>query len=140
MSGADELITWLRAIWDDDEQVIHEAAEDYFYADGHGRAVNRWFDRWSPDNPDGMLAEVEAKRRILDLYEDLKRRQAENSAEFVRLSKERVLDQQRFTNVKTHGWELTGRLDGLRAAIGLLAQPHAGRPGFRDEWRLRPVR
>ncbi len=62
----DDLVAFLRARYDEAQHVIQQAAEDYFYADGHGRAVRAWFDHWSPDNPDGMLAEIEAKRAILD--------------------------------------------------------------------------
>ncbi|GIE35914.1 hypothetical protein Ait01nite_089590 [Actinoplanes italicus] len=62
----DDLNAFLRARLDEDEHRIRQAAEDYFYGDGHGDAVNRWFDRWSPQNPDGMLTEINAKRRMLE--------------------------------------------------------------------------
>lgn len=80
-------------------------------------------------------AEVEATRRILALYGDQVRRQAENSALFVLLSKQRYLDQAEFTRVKTHGWELGGRIAALTAVIRPLALPYAGQPGYQAEWR-----
>lgn len=98
----DELVAWLRAQLDEDERVIQEAAEDYFYAEGHGRAVYRWFDRWAPDQPDPMLAEVEAKRALLDW---------------------------------AVAWLERDCAPWNADAIRLLAQPYAGRDGWREEWR-----
>lgn len=108
---SDDMVAWLRAQLDDDERVIREAAAptEYFYADGHGAAVNRWFERWSPDNPDGMLAEIEAKRRILDRL------------------------------IGEHGLFRTDIASGTaKPVIQLLAQPYAGRPGWREEWHTTP--
>jgi hypothetical protein len=53
--------------------------------------------RWDPAR---VLAEVEAKRKILSMYED-------------------------YTAERRH----------LGPVIWALAQPYAGRPGWREEWR-----
>lgn len=114
----DELITWLRAQLDDDERAARAAtvlpggaAEWFTGAEGsvlaadpsqlHVRGAVLSLDdigvhiaRWDPAR---VLAEVEAKRRILDDF----------------------------------SWEA-----GQVRAIQLLAQPYAGRDGWREEWRV----
>jgi hypothetical protein len=113
VSGVDELVAFLRAALDRDEQVIREAAEDYFYAEGHGAAVDRWFDRWNPYNPESMLPEVRAKRRILDDHEPLV------SGACDRCSRGMWSDGHQI-------WPCT--------TIRALAQPYAGQPGWDRRW------
>lgn len=68
MSGMDELVTWLRARLDDDERVARAAT---YWGDlplGHlASDLEAHLIHWMPPR---VLAEVEAKRRILDAYED----------------------------------------------------------------------
>lgn len=63
--------------------------------------------RWDPAH---VLAEVGAKRRILDEFEA-----ADAAAEFPNLD--------------------GGRAEGLGRAVRLLALSYADRPGYREEWR-----
>jgi hypothetical protein len=130
VSGVDELSTFLRACLDDDERVAREALHEDAVRPGewmtehHGmdpeapmtchiaedRAGHYWsvahkvyipnaehIARWDPAR---VLAEVEAKRRILDLAAELQEREGRYADDFIRA----------------------------------LAQPYAGRPGWREEW------
>lgn len=80
-------------------------------------------------------AEIDAKRKLIEMYQAACRRQDDNSAKFVLLTRQRHLDQAEFTRVKTHGWELSGQVVALAAAVAQLATPYADRPGF-QEWGL----
>lgn len=125
----DDLVTWLRAQLDNDERVARETTvfdwhrvlkDEAAYdsegrvetADGqiviwdHGCRLSAHIGRW---NPARVLAEVNAKRRILD-----------ECAYEIRDSRRRD----------------TG--DGLglsETVLSLLALPYADRDGYRDEWR-----
>jgi hypothetical protein len=105
MTSMDDLVTWLRAQLDDDERVIGAACLHIDDCGGSGFASH--FD------DDRLLAEVEAKRRILDLADP--------------------------AVMKALGTQDPGFRDGYVAAcedaIKAIAQPYAGRDGFRDEWR-----
>ncbi len=100
----DDLVTWLRAQLDDDERVAQSA---YYWS------PTGWFDvpdsarehldRWDPAR---VLAEVDAKRRILD----------------------GMIDDDGFLrgNIASGtAWPV----------IVLLAAAYADRPGYREEWR-----
>lgn len=87
-------------------------------------------------DPARVLAEVAAKRAVLDEYDKVFRARQENSERAVELSQLGAPDAGAYANVKAHGWKLDGVLVGLNAAIGLLAQPYAGQPGWREEWRV----
>lgn len=118
-----DLIAWLRAQLDARE------------ADARRRLADHT--QYGPTelDPDDLLAEVDAKRAILDAYDKALRARQENAEKFAHLTRLGAPDQGEYTAVKTHGWTLDGRLDGLKAAIGLLAQPYAGRDGWQEEWR-----
>jgi hypothetical protein len=62
-------------------------------------------------DPARVLVEVEAKRRILDTYEE--------ATNFYRV----------------HVAAPAGEVHGLWTAIQWLALPYADQPGYRDEWR-----
>lgn len=140
----EDLVAWFRGQLEVDER---RAPSEHFNVDDGGYyscpAVRDY--RISEDEPDcacGLeerrreaLAEVDAKRRVVDLYEVQVQRRADNAAKFVRLTKSRSLDQVEFTAVKTHGWELAGRCDTLEAVIRVLAVRYAGRDGYREEWQ-----
>jgi hypothetical protein len=131
----DDLVTWLRAQLDDDERVARAAdsgrwlpedkgitfeyrADDFHDGEAQARLVadtraNQWhIARWDPAR---VLAEVDAKRRILDRYEDALARQQdpEHSQVAAHVQVEEYED-----------WILPS-----------LALPYADRPGYRDEWR-----
>jgi len=109
----DDLITWLRAQFGDDEVVARRASTvvpapwSYVEArsvilDAHARDIAKvgYVEglHIARHDPARVLAEVEAKRRILDLYEEL--------------------------------YE-----PGLYEAAALLALPCADRPGYQEAWR-----
>jgi len=119
VTAVDELITFLRAQLDDDERVAREAIAvvgDAEWLPGgrlgdgsvRGSTLARVADYAVPPehiaswDPARVLAEVEAKRRVLDyLIEAAK-----------------------------------GDVYGMKTSIALLAQPYAGREGWRTEWEL----
>ncbi|MGC4769216.1 DUF6221 family protein [Micromonospora sp. DT44] len=88
----DDLLVWLRAQLAEDERDWLPTATG---ARQNGKTTAR-----------RMLAEVDAKRRILELYD-------------VSTSRE----------LKPDAWEL------MKHAVRALALPYADRPGYRDEWR-----
>lgn len=111
MSAVDELITWLRAQLDDDERVARAAWPDCTPDDPRASDEDiRHIARWDPAR---VLAEVEAKRRILDLAPAAVMRALGTQDPDFR----------------------DGYLDAHEEAVKLLAQPYAGRPGWREEWR-----
>lgn len=120
MSGMDDLVTWLRAQLDEDERVAREALAwrddrmtDHEYAWSltsrlNGRPKRHHVIPGAP-TPARVLAEVAAKRRLLQQFE-------------LRAAAVRGID-----GVQTGGvWD-----DMLR----LLALPYADGPGYREEWR-----
>ncbi|MFI2663254.1 DUF6221 family protein [Micromonospora carbonacea] len=111
----DNLITWLPAQLDDDERVARQliASPGGFYIEAETEdtdlmAAGAHVHRWSPAR---ALAEVEAKRRIIDLHPAAGLRSAPESCGSC--------------------VSYPGPCDTLR----LLALPYADRPGYREEWR-----
>lgn len=135
-SGMDDLVTWLRAQLDEDERVARSATSAPWTAKRADRSVyaqetsvvmgghdGGWYvvpcdmesgegaesgdaqhiARWDPAR---VLAEVEAKRRILGLWSD--------GADFPDFS--------------------GGYQAAAEDAISAMAQPYAGREGWREEW------
>ena len=100
-----------------DERVIAAAAEGYFYADGHSRDVNRWFERWSPDNPNAMLDEIRVKRLVI----------AEHTPRAAGYC----------CPVCWEGAEAGHPVDAPCRTVLLIAQMYAGQEGWRPEWALR---
>jgi hypothetical protein len=108
-----DLVTWLRAQLDEDEPVARAASDevvDWIADDAaehgtedEGGHIKRW-------RPARVLAEVEAKRRLLDVYE------------------EAVAYYTRHTSAPA------GEVTGLLTAVKLAALPYAGHPGYRTEW------
>lgn len=122
----DDLITWLRAQMDEDEEVARDAGSGRWVAvdlafvdDSEGHQVVR--DEYmgagaqahiARHGPARALAEVEAKRRIL--------------AEYERYASER----RRAMN----GWDPEARNPSPIVRF-LAALPYADQPGYREEWR-----
>lgn len=113
MSGMDELVAFVRAALDDDERKVAAMEREE-------RRVKTApiFQGHPPDWLAGVdifvssarwRAEVEAKRRILDLWT-----MSDANAEFPNYD--------------------GGHATALEEVFGLLAQPYAGRPGWRAEW------
>lgn len=112
-----DLVTWLRAQLDARETAINARPEvhvavaellgDRLDVFAYGQIERRLWARGLVESKEELLADVEAKRRIIDLYE------AADGAGFV-------------------GHLLRNSLD---TPLRLLALPFAGRPGWREEWR-----
>lgn len=108
---------WLRAQLDEDEQIARALDE---HLDGHERPYNLA----DPTDPARVLVDVDAKRRIIDEHyvatgydghsvdADVCGRCAEDDQAGGRAG---------------DPWPCT--------TLRLLALPHAGRPGYRQEWR-----
>jgi len=129
----DDLVTWLRARLDEDERVAlaaspgpwkpnaeHDevlAVDDVTVADGFAlsgnqlRATVGHIARW---NPARVLAEVDAKRRILDEYEMW----ADD-------------DDQDYEHAQT----AANSAAALLVAVKLVALPMAERDGYDESWR-----
>lgn len=132
----DDLVQWLRAQLDEDERIAREATERQPYDEwdavgaGDDDDVSRshWevvkIARMSPTpaarslalhiaewDPARVLAEVDAKRRIIDLHKGVNDYCAE--CDLVR------------SNYPYHPC----------TTLRLLALPYADRPGYREEWR-----
>jgi hypothetical protein len=143
MTGLDELVAFVRRCLDEDERVALAAQASgtppwvnrvYAESDGYntgsikdasgytvvhvedqtpGFATAEHIARWDPAR---VLAEVKAKRRILDLYEAA----CAEVRSFV------TADQRAAARVAQFQ---------LEAVITALAQPCAGREGWREEWQ-----
>ncbi|MGJ3223773.1 DUF6221 family protein [Micromonospora aurantiaca (nom. illeg.)] len=101
----DDLVIWLRQQLDDDEQAAVAAGHASHFYDCSGECFDH-HERWDDAR---VLAEVEAKRRLL--------RQFELRGNAVRAT----------VQPSTGGvWD-----DLLR----MLALPYADRPGYREQWR-----
>jgi hypothetical protein len=117
----DDLITWLRQQMDDDEAMIlrnrgnngltdDAIFPDYrTYSDDDTAAADAYIEHFAPPR---MQAEVDAKRRILDAYEQRERESQEAPSQ-------------------VFGYHATG----LLIAIKHLAAAIAERPGYLPEWR-----
>jgi hypothetical protein len=110
----DELIAFVRRCLDEDERVALQmtAEPGGFYLEAETESVNimtvgAFVHRW---NPKRVLAEVEAKRAIIEAEQD-------------RVLEEGPLPERMRDLIET---------DVLR----LLAQPYAGQDGWREEWQL----
>ena len=128
-----DLVAFIRAQLDEDERIARAADSgrwlpedkgitfEYRADDFHGgeaqarlvadtRANQEHIAEWWPAR---VLAEVDAKRRILDWLEDV----------------------QRFMDLDEMSWYRLGGEVDIDLAHRLLALPFAGRPGFREEWK-----
>jgi hypothetical protein len=129
-----ELVEWLRARLDEDEQVAREASpgewrpdaapDGRWYIDpGHdtddvGQAARRAdAEHIARHDPARVLREVEAKRRILDLHADTR--------PYV----------YRDDGTRACGECGDGTVEMPCLTVRLLALPFADAPGYRDEWR-----
>jgi hypothetical protein len=107
-----DLVTWLRSQLDEDERGAREADAGFWYMDGHSPAVAEHIARWFPTR---VLAEVEAKRRILDRYDDCRVRLEDPDYSVVEAA-EQLREYEDFV-------------------LPALALPYADRPGYREgEW------
>jgi len=137
----DDLTTWLRAQLDDDERVaravqLHlwtvstpppDVAPITLVANAGGSHYSHLAEGVRMHDPDGavlhhaarwdparVLAEVDAKRRIIDRYEDAVARQSDDDYSLIAADVQAE---------EYRDWVLP-----------LLALPYADRPGYRSEW------
>lgn len=116
-----DLATWLRQQLDDDERTARAVNADadplsdcWFDCTGGGHADHHL--RWDPER---VLAEVDAKRRILD----------------------EVVDEATGLDMQVDGEFRVGRRDEKAepylgdVLVRLLALPYADRPGYQERWR-----
>lgn len=138
--GPDTIGEW--NIYDDHWVVAHAATYDHndpmsnkpgargpAYIDANATAAHI-----ATNDPARVLRQVQAHRAILDEYESQVAKADENGRKFVAMTKSASLDQQEFTNVKTHGWELKGRVDALKFAVRTLLSIYSERDGYKEEW------
>jgi hypothetical protein len=130
-----DLVAWTRAQIDEDERVARAARPGYFTpavlslfsAVGDAQHVTR-------HDPARVLAEVAAKRAILDLH-------APRELNFVRIppgtgkdEAKRIFNETPKRVICSVCMEDLQPVDHPCPTVRLLAQPYAGRPGWREEW------
>lgn len=141
MANVDDLVTWLRAQLDKDERVAREALEwederftrhewSWSHVARLSGKVKRQDVVAGAPSPRGQLAEVEAKRRILDLHppftDHAGRVRCETCAELCH---------------SRSGLGCNDPVDAMYPCetvddiARLLAQAYAGREGWREEWQ-----
>jgi hypothetical protein len=121
----DDLVRWLRAQLDDDEQIAREAHAPNWSTDGRRGLHYGVEDGWMTDalttadadhiarhDPARVLREIDAKRQLL--------------ADFAPLLAQ--------TDATIDG-EWNGHDDLHGRLLAYLTLPYADRPGYRDEWR-----
>jgi hypothetical protein len=115
----DDLVAWLSAQLDEDERVALACRDEEFWGPGEDvpASARRHIARWDPAR---VLAEVKAKREILRDYEEMYGFDLPPGVAEGRDYYERVRDEM----VRA----------ALRRCVLALAQPLAGRPGWRPEW------
>lgn len=121
MTSVDDLVAWLRAQIDEDEQVAQGllgatkivGASPNFYGAG-GPAADTY---WAHFDPARVLREVEADRAIIAAYEHIDGLLA---------------DAENPSHVRN---ELLSVRRAYRVAIQHRAAARCDRPGYRDEWR-----
>lgn len=113
MTAMDELVAWLRAQLDEDEQLAVAAVEAEAAGVGWGAAgaLVEFIETWTPAR---ALLQVAATRRLLDQYDEMKARAARNQ-----LTRDPV---PRFM------------VSWLMVQIWHEALAYAGRDGYRPEW------
>ncbi|WP_439947204.1 DUF6221 family protein [Streptomyces sp. BBFR109] len=150
----DELVKWLRAQLNEDERIARAATRgpwvqsgigEYgwtvtFGGPGPGAGVEAAdtdqgladADFIAEHDPARVLREINAKRRILALYEDPIEARA---ALRVRMRQVINTDPDEFSRLHRQESELIETARRLLPVVRLLALTYEGRPGYREEWR-----
>jgi hypothetical protein len=126
-----DLVEFLRAALDEDERVALEAVDDYYYLD-EGEATLRFLEYHDPAR---VLAEVAAKRAILDLHESwpvLVETEFSTTEDADRMTLQMSKRIAWLTNQEYRA--RFGDEPPTSPIIRAMAQPYAGRPGWREEW------
>lgn len=139
-----DLVAWLRAQLDDDERAAlggrhnpsvgvlrwtasHSRGAEWLV--GNGRELIGWVegerdaDHIARHDPARVLAEVDAKRRVLDLHA------GDHECSTIRHGVD--WDGQSVEEIDSCTWVLGGDCSTVR----LLALPYAAHPDYREEWR-----
>lgn len=134
MDDVTDLVAWLRAQLDDDERIARGATEPgYFYSEGHSANVAAFLDRWNPDDPTFVLADVDAKRRIIDELDAMPHYAWDGRPEY---GCPMLTDPDTWAEVMARPQVCDcGRDTHVERSLRLLALPYAGRPGYLEEWR-----
>ncbi len=122
----DDLLAFLAARLDESGQRMRRLLAEVQHADlacKDPKLLGRVIPGWSlwPEVEQALverLAEVAAKRAVLDAYAE-----AEH------------LQRVGWDNDEPSKYEYMAREEALEKVVRLLAQPYAGRPGWREEWR-----
>ncbi|MYS91450.1 hypothetical protein GTY47_17700 [Streptomyces sp. SID5464] len=155
LEAAREFVQWLRAQLDEDERVARAATlgpwvqsgiGDYGWTVDFGRPgagvetadTEQGLadaDFIAVHNPARVLREIDAKRRILDLYAT-----AVEDRLALRARMREVIhsDADEFGRLHLQESELIKTAECLAPVTRLLALPYADRPGYREEWEWRP--
>lgn len=121
----DDLVVWLRAQLDDEEaaaEQLRQQAREVRQELKEPRLLGKPMPGWGlwPDverMAAGVLADVAAKRVVLDAYEHARIVYRDHYRLGVGTARE------------------CAKVDALGEVVRLLAGPYAGRPGYREEWR-----
>ena len=119
----------------EDERVVRYAS-----VNAHRPALHLDTNGYPVMDPARVLAECEAKRRIVEQLARTERLIQANSEKRAEASRGGLENQTQITALRTHGWELSGRIDALRYAVDELALPYADHPDYREGWRRGVVR
>ncbi|MFE7128935.1 DUF6221 family protein [Streptomyces sp. NPDC057617] len=153
----DDVVDFLRARLDDDERVARAATPGPWRLDStiHAELLNagdgttvigggRWggeasvfestedaihIAEWDPSR---VLREIDAKRRIVDIYADALE---ERAALRARMREVIHSDSDEFGRLHQQESELIEAAERAAPVVRLLAMPYGDRPGYREEWR-----
>jgi hypothetical protein len=136
-----DLIAFLRVRLDEDEQAAQAAGGDQWTPQGHPSDTVAIYDSHrepvvydegapseaqmrhiSRHDPARVLAEVDAKRRLLAAFEQVSQIGWPADPDMILTVKQRITNQ------------VIGQEEGLLTALRLLALPYADHPDYRPEW------
>lgn len=113
-------------IWADDEELVASA---YALSGGQQRATAAWIVRHDPAH---VLADIEAKRAIIDLHQITATR--EDNYPFNPFTGERNKDEFD-VSCSVCGWVDHDDRDSACTTLRLLALPFASHPDYQESWR-----
>lgn len=126
----DDLVVWLRAQLAYAERVARDAGGCSWdlpakagYPAGHDTRLEAEEEHTARHDPARVLAEVDAKRRILDLHE------GDHECSTIRRGVD--CEGEAYEEIDNYTYVVGGDCSTVR----LLALPFADRPGYREEWR-----
>lgn len=122
----DELTAFLKARWDDLERIAQDGKAACAHLDLCSDSGGEWWEHFGHENgPDLVLADIAAKRQILAEHAP-----ADFTAYGDQLCRRCVWADDEPQKDSLHHWVIYPCL-----TLRLLAQPFAGHPDFREEWK-----